>query len=114
MQRALSVGLVILSGGLGLVTLHAQEEENPPRETTEEESPVTPPPAWKSVEVGNFYLKLKKLKGALSRFQEAVKTDPHYAPARLLCLENTHNRHGGVPFAAEEMDAACLAATRPV
>ncbi|MGH2349391.1 MAG: GntG family PLP-dependent aldolase [bacterium] len=36
--------------------------------------------------------------------------DPHYAPARLVCLENTHNRHGGVPFGPAEMDAVCLAA----
>ncbi|HEY3247423.1 MAG TPA: low-specificity L-threonine aldolase [bacterium] len=36
--------------------------------------------------------------------------DPHYAPVRLVCLENTHNRHGGIPFGPEEMDAACLAA----
>lgn len=35
--------------------------------------------------------------------------DPHYAPVRLVCLENTHNRHGGVPFGPEEMDATCQA-----
>jgi threonine aldolase len=29
----------------------------------------------------------------------------HIAPARLLCLENTHNRSGGTPFGPEEMDA---------
>lgn len=36
--------------------------------------------------------------------------DPHYAPVRLVCLENTHNRHGGVPFGPDEMDATGLAA----
>ncbi len=40
-----------------------------------------PPPASKSVEIGTFYLKQKKYKAALSRFQEAVQTDPLYAPA---------------------------------
>jgi len=39
------------------------------------------PSASKSVEIGDFYLKRKKYKAALSRFQEALKTDPYYAPA---------------------------------
>jgi len=33
------------------------------------------------VEIGDFYLRRKKFNAALSRFQEALKTDPHYAPA---------------------------------
>ena len=39
------------------------------------------PSARKSVEIGDFYLRRKKFNAALSRFQEALKTDPHYAPA---------------------------------
>ena len=39
------------------------------------------PSAAKSVEIGDFYLRRKKYKAALSRFQEALKTDPHYPPA---------------------------------
>jgi tetratricopeptide (TPR) repeat protein len=39
------------------------------------------PSASKSVEIGDFYLRRKKFNAALSRFQEALKTDPHYAPA---------------------------------
>lgn len=39
------------------------------------------PSAAKSVEIGDFYLRRKKYKAALSRFQEALKTDPYYAPA---------------------------------
>ena len=49
-----------------------------------EEEPATrriPPPESKSVELGTFYLKQKKYMAALSRFQEAVQTDPLYAPA---------------------------------
>jgi tetratricopeptide (TPR) repeat protein len=42
-----------------------------------------PPGAVKSVEIGNFYLKKKKYKGALSRFQEAVVENSTYAPAYL-------------------------------
>ena len=49
--------------------------------------PVEPtyvsPPAWKCVEVGNFYFKQKKYAGALSRYQEAVRVDSDYAPAYL-------------------------------
>ncbi len=41
----------------------------------------TPPRAEKSVEIGTFYLKKKNYKAALSRFLEAIKTDPSYAPA---------------------------------
>ena len=37
--------------------------------------------ASKAVEIGDFYLRRKKYQAALSRFQEALKTDPHYAPA---------------------------------
>jgi tetratricopeptide (TPR) repeat protein len=39
------------------------------------------PSAAKSVEIGDFYLRRKKFNAALSRFQEALRTDPHYAPA---------------------------------
>ena len=39
------------------------------------------PSAAKSVEIGDYYLRKKKFNAALSRFQEALKTDPHYAPA---------------------------------
>ncbi len=34
----------------------------------------------------------------------------HYPIPRLLCLENTHNRAGGMPFDAHEMEATCLVA----
>jgi len=37
--------------------------------------------AMKSVEIGDFYLRKRKYQAALSRFEEALKTDPHYAPA---------------------------------
>lgn len=43
----------------------------------------TPPSAAKSVEIGNFYLRKKDYRGALSRFKEALRTDPGYAPAYL-------------------------------
>jgi tetratricopeptide (TPR) repeat protein len=41
------------------------------------------PSAKLSVEIGNFYLRRKDYRGALSRFKEAMKIDPDYAPAYL-------------------------------
>ncbi|MGH9402327.1 MAG: tetratricopeptide repeat protein [Terriglobia bacterium] len=45
--------------------------------------PFQPPSAAKSVEVGNFYLRRGDFRGALSRYQEAIRTDSDYAPAYL-------------------------------
>jgi len=53
---------------------------------------VSPSPA-KSVEIGNFYLKRKSYKAALSRFQEAVHSNPEYAPA-YLGLGKTYEKLG--------------------
>lgn len=41
------------------------------------------PSPEKCVEVGNFYLKRGDLRAAVSRFRQAVKSDPDYAPAYL-------------------------------
>ena len=73
--------LLVLCWAPGAGAALAQERT---REREYEEEPSTrciPPPASKSVEIGTFYLKQKKYKAALSRFQEAVQTDPLYAPA---------------------------------
>jgi tetratricopeptide (TPR) repeat protein len=51
------------------------------------------PSAKKSVEIGNFYLRRQDYRGALSRFKEAVKTDPDYAPA-YLGLGKTYDKMG--------------------
>jgi len=34
----------------------------------------------------------------------------HHPPSRLLCLENTHNHAGGMPYGPAEMDVVCAAA----
>ena len=76
--------LLILSLVPLRAALPAQEQEGEPAPAAVDESArYVPPPAWKSVEIGNYYLKRKKIRGALGRFQEAIKTDPHYAPAYL-------------------------------
>lgn len=51
--------------------------------SAERPEPYVSPPAWKSVEVGNYYFRRKKYPAALSRFKEAVKTDPNYAEGYL-------------------------------
>lgn len=76
--------LIVLSVDLAGLALPAQQAPEKPADVSEEERrPYYPPGASKSVEIGNFYLRRKMLKGALSRFQEAINTDPHYAPAYL-------------------------------
>lgn len=42
-----------------------------------------PPSARQSVEIGNFYFRRKDYRGALSRYEEAARDDPYYAPAYL-------------------------------
>ena len=58
-------------------------EVDPEAATYSTEKKYVPPGAVKSVEIGNFYLRRKKYKGAISRFQEAVQEDSSYAPAYL-------------------------------
>lgn len=55
------------------------------RPSAAQEAPhgYAPQGAVKCVEIGNFYLRRKDYKGALSRFKEAVRADSTYAPAYL-------------------------------
>jgi len=71
--------LVVSTGGH---SIFAQTQPAP--SPTVKDDPVrvfASPSASKCVEIGDFYLRRKKYKAALSRFLEALKTDPHYAPA---------------------------------
>jgi tetratricopeptide (TPR) repeat protein len=75
--------LVALGFALAGPAIRAQDQEAlPPPEKVDNWKYVNPGPA-KCVAVGNYYLRRGKLKAALSRFEEAAKTDPHYAPAYL-------------------------------
>lgn len=58
-------------------------EVDPDAATYSTENKFVPPGAMKSVEIGNFYLRRKKYKGAISRFQEAIQENSSYAPAYL-------------------------------
>lgn len=48
----------------------------------------------------------------LSDAYHAERTDHAYAPMRLLCLENTHNRGGGKVWPAGQLQEVCAAAQR--
>ncbi|MFZ0961961.1 MAG: tetratricopeptide repeat protein [Terriglobia bacterium] len=61
----------------------AQVPEKPPASQVDDDWTYVSPGPAKCVEIGNVYLRKGKLQGALSRFQEAVKDNPHYAPAYL-------------------------------
>lgn len=63
--------------------LRAQVPERIPSPSIDPDWTYTSPGPRKCVEIGNVYLRKGKLEGALSRFQEALKDDPHYAPAYL-------------------------------
>ena len=83
MMRRLLVGVVLLAalGAVARPGLHAQEKS---AGTEPEEKPLyVPPGPAKSVEVGNFYLRKRDYRAALSRFKEAADADPTYAAAYL-------------------------------
>jgi tetratricopeptide (TPR) repeat protein len=90
MRRA---GAVMLVAGLALAGSALLAQERPPAAPPDQGFTYTPPPAWKSVEIGNFYFRKKNYRGALSRYQEATHTNPDYAPA-YLCLGKVYEKMG--------------------
>lgn len=80
MWYALLLTIVVLASTAIPVSAQAEEPERPSPEPTKA---YTPPPAPRSVEIGDFYFKRKKYNAALSRYKEAIKTDAYYAPAYL-------------------------------
>jgi tetratricopeptide (TPR) repeat protein len=84
MQRLPKV-LPIAALGIFLIApaVRAQVPEKIPSYPIDPDWTYTSPGPAKCVEIGNLYLHQGNLKGALSRFQEAVADNPHYAPAYL-------------------------------
>jgi tetratricopeptide (TPR) repeat protein len=82
-NRVRAIAFTILALVISTQTTIGQEQQEQPFPDQQEEHAYSPPSPSKSVEIGNFYLRKKDLRGALSRFKEAVKTDPHYPPAYL-------------------------------
>ena len=85
MHRVLKIILVIVAFAiLGAAPVaRAQVPEKPPAPRPDDDWNYTTPGPAKCVEIGNLYLHKGNNKGALSRFEEAVKDDPHYAAAYL-------------------------------
>lgn len=61
----------------------AQVPEKIPSPSVDPDWTYTSPGPAKCVEIGNVYLHKGNLKGALSRFEEALQDNPHFAPAYL-------------------------------
>ena len=68
---------------LGAASLQGQSAPSPERDREAPAHRDVPQPAWKSVEVGDFYLKRKVYRAALSRYKEAAQVDPFYPQAYL-------------------------------
>jgi tetratricopeptide (TPR) repeat protein len=78
------MAMLILAFILGAAAPVARTQQGQqPSEVESETEPYISPPAWKSVEIGDFYLKKRRFRAALSRYQEALTTDPYYAPSYL-------------------------------
>ena len=83
MQKGLKAAWFVLLNVVMTAPLYAQVPEKIPSPPIDPDWGYTSPGAAKCVEVGNVYLHKGELKAALSRFQEALKDNPNYAPAYL-------------------------------
>jgi len=93
MRRAAAV--IFLAGVSLWLTASAgrgQDRKAAPSQESEE-SAYAPPSARKSVEIGDYYFRRKAYKAALSRYQEAIRTDPYY-PRAFLGLGKVYDKTG--------------------
>ena len=83
MRKAWAVIAIVAVYASFLVPAGVAQQDKVWKDPEPEVEPYVPSPAWKSVEVGDFYLRRKKYRAALSRYKEAARVDPYYAPAYL-------------------------------
>ena len=83
MRTILTVLLFCSFALASLPGLVLAQNEAPDYGELENPSHYVPPSARQSVEIGDFYFRRKDYRGALSRYEEAAKDDPYYAPAYL-------------------------------
>jgi tetratricopeptide (TPR) repeat protein len=84
MRKRLGAGCLLIVATTFMATrVRAQGPEKPPPPTIDPDWTYTSPGPAKCVEIGNAYLHKGRINAALSRFQEAVQDNPHYAPAYL-------------------------------
>ena len=94
--RPVSVLAVLFLFGCPFVCLAQSSRTAPPPQPPVElegHSAYTPSGPAKCVEVGNFYLRRRDYRAAVSRFQEAIEAQSDYAPA-YLGLGKTYDRMG--------------------
>jgi tetratricopeptide (TPR) repeat protein len=83
-MRSLLVALLLYLIALpGLPVPLPGQHTAPEPDELEANSHYVPPSARQSVEIGDFYFRRKKYRGALSRYEEAARDDPYYAEAYL-------------------------------
>lgn len=90
MNRVISFAVAL---AIAMGHLQAQDKALPEAGSEEPEHIHVGQPAWKSTEVGDFYLRRKSYRAALSRYKEAVETDPYY-PQAYLGLGKVYDRLG--------------------
>ncbi len=88
--RVTRIILVILAAAIPLIGQGDHESEPEPERPAPR---YVSPPAWRSVEVGDFYLKRKSYRAALSRYKEAAKVDPYF-PQAYLGMGKVYDRLG--------------------
>lgn len=83
-MRGILTVFVLCALGLASLPVRLLAQNNAPgSEELEDSFHYVPPSARQSVEIGNFYFRRKDYPGALSRYEEAARDDPYYAPAYL-------------------------------
>lgn len=99
MLRQHWAALLLLAVMVAAPPLAASQNSAPPRAPVRRSAkvppdwPFEPPSPAQSVKIGNFYFHRHDYAGALSRYLEAVKSDPDYAPA-YLALGKTYEATG--------------------
>jgi Tfp pilus assembly protein PilF len=84
MHRLMRAGIIGLLGlCLSGPRAQAQVHEDPPVLAHDGSWEYASPGPAKCTDVGNYYLHKGDMKAALSRFEEALRDNPHYAPAYL-------------------------------
>src|SRR2546430_1763289 len=90
---ATALGLALPGPGRAQERQPEKAQPAPAADTDDQTKPYVPPSARKSVEIGNYYFRKKRYKAALSRYQEAVETDPN-SPAGYLGLGRVYEKIG--------------------
>ena len=92
--RHLALAAILLVPPAGIAQLNKlPPPPPPPPENEEPEHRHRAQPAWKSVEIGDYYVRRKAYRAALSRYQEAVEVDPYF-PRTYLGMGRVYDRLG--------------------